>query len=173
MLSTDSRPVAYFFYTCTLSRSQTAEVVTRHFSFLGADAKGFCIIKTRAFWSVRRMTFLTNTYWWLCSMPKAGNKNYFSILEYFLSAKGSVTGSPCCINKKSSLFLDASPWPPVESPFMKYLSSVAFFKQRLWSLRRHISGQESRSTYILACQSCSTKTEICWTLENCVRLAKQ
>ena len=56
-----------------------------------------------------------------------GNKNYFSILEYFLSANGSVTGSPCCISKKSSLFLDASPWPSVGSPFLKYLSSGAFF----------------------------------------------
>ena len=103
-------------------------MVTRQSSFLGADAKGFWIIKTRAFWSVRRMTLLTNTYWWLCSVPKTGNKNYFSILEYFLSANGSVTGSPCCISKKSSLFLDASPWPSVGPPFLKYLSSGAFFK---------------------------------------------
>ena len=58
---------------------------------------------------------------------KAGNKNYLSILEYFLSANGSVTGSSCRISKKSSLFLDVSPWPSVGSPFVKYLSSAAFF----------------------------------------------
>ena len=56
-------------------------------------------MKTRAFWSVRKLTFLPNTYLWLCTMPKTGTKNYFSIWEYFLSANGSaplpdITGWP-------------------------------------------------------------------------------
>ena len=144
--------LSQFHWVADLERKGSGwyEVVTRHSSFLGADAKGFGIIKTRAFWSVCRMTFLTNTYWWLCSMPKTGNKNYFSILEYFLSANGSVTGSPCCISKISSLFLDASPSPYVGFPFLKYLSSGAFFEQRLWSLWRHLCGHESRSTHIFS-----------------------
>ena len=56
-------------------------------------------MKTRAFWSVRKLTFLPNIYLWLCTMPKTRTKNYFSIWEYFLSADGSaplpdITGWP-------------------------------------------------------------------------------
>ena len=58
---------------------------------------------------------------------KDREQNYFSMLESFLSANGSVKVSPCCISVKSSLFLDASPRPSVGSPFLKYLSTGAFF----------------------------------------------
>ena len=89
-------------------------------------------MKTRAFWSVRRITFLPNTYWWLCTMPKTGTKNYFSIWEYFLSANGSaplpdITGWPWCISKKPSPSLDASPRPSVGPLSLKHLNTGGFF----------------------------------------------
>ena len=69
---------------------------------LGADAWGSCIKKIRGFWSVTRMTFLANKYFWLRSIPRIGQKSSFSICEYLLSPTGSailtdVTGLPSCI----------------------------------------------------------------------------
>ena len=41
---------------------------------LGADAWGSWMKKTRGFWSVLRMTFLANTYCWLRSIPRTGER---------------------------------------------------------------------------------------------------
>ena len=56
-----------------------------------------------------------------------GQKNFFSILEHFLTANGSaplldVTGWPCSISKKLSLSLDASPQSSFGSLSLKYFT---------------------------------------------------